>query len=320
MFEVEHDRMQWWRLARVSGRASQRFAVRHVLIPASNMRRHCNEMKHGRVVSMLHRLHRMWFGRVKTLITLRLWIPGDSLARSSQALTFRRVLNCRPSSVFFAKGNQGKLRPCNRRNFCPFCWSRVAALFYRRSKAALNRLRKTQDNLILHCRVIAQDVAAPDRLLAGTVEETDVWQAAGQLKDIFVTYRELCEKTHKQRQRKTVGSCWRLVVSPTERGWTIELRELFLATPKQRLPWVSCRNARTTHNLSTKLNDERKIQDCLGRFLEYPRGLLVEYPELTAAYLRAAYGLRLFSGTGEFRACVRGFTGAAQAETADGVP
>jgi hypothetical protein len=320
MFEIEQDRMQWWRIARVSGRTSNRFAVRYVSFPASNMRRHRHEMKHRRVINMLHRLHRMWFGRVKTLITTRLWVPGDSLARSSQALTFRRVLNCRPSNVFFAQGNENKLRPCNRHNFCPFCWARMAALFYRRSKAAINQFRKTRDGLVLYCRVIAQEVPAPEYLFVGTVEEPDMWRAATGLKDIFESYRELCGRSHKQRQRKTVGSCWRLVVNPTEKGWTIELRELFLAKPGQRLPWATCRVARTIHNASTKLDDDGKIQDCLGRFMEYPKGLLVEYPELTATYLRASYGLRMASGTGAFRACSRGLSRLFKQEVPDGVP
>lgn len=318
MFIIEQDRMQNWRIARVGTRASHRFALRHVLIPASNMRRHRNEMKHGRAVSMVHRLHRMWFNRVKTLIVRQLWIPGDTPSRSSQALTARRVMNCRPSNFFFAKGNEGKLRPCNRHNFCPFCWARVAAYFYRRSKAALNRFRKTHEDLILYCRVVAQEVTAPAYLLGGAPEEADLWRAAKQLKDIFEQYREICAATHKQRQRKTVGSCWRLVVNPSERGWTIELRELLLAQPRQRLPWSCCRNARIRTSLSTKLDDDYAVQQCLGRFCEYSTGLLTEYPELTATCLRATHGVRLVSGTGVFRTCSTGLRHSFRKETSSG--
>lgn len=318
MFIIEQDRMQNWRIARVGTRASHRFALRHVLIPASNMRRHRNEMKHGRAVSMVHRLHRMWFNRVKTLIVRQLWIPGDTPSRSSQTMTARRVMNCRPSNVYFAKGNEGKLRPCNRHNFCPFCWARVAAYFYRHSKAGLNRLRKQHDDLLLYCRVVSQAVPTPKYLLCGVPEEAELWRAAKHLKDIFEPYRELCAKNHKQRQRKTIGSCWRLVVSPAESGWTIELRELMLAKPGQRLPWVSCRNARTCDSFSTKLDDDQELQRCLGRFVEYPAGLLTEYPELTAVCLRATHGVRLSSGTGVFRTCSGGLRQCFRAEKSCG--
>lgn len=303
---VEQDRMQNWRIERIGSRASHRFALRHVLIPASNMRRHRNELKHGRVVNMVHRLHRMWFNRVKTLIVQQLWVPGDTPSRSAQALTARRVMNCRPSTVYFSSGNKGKLRPCNRHNFCPFCWARVAAYFYRRSKACCNRLRKTDNGLILHCRVISQSVAASPAFLHGPPEEADLWQAARYLKDIFEPYRDVCARTHKQRQRKTLGSCWRLAVNPTENGWNIELRELLLAKPGQRLPWACCRPARTLVSLSAKLENDEALQQCLGRFIEYPAGLLSEYPELTAACLRATHGVRLSNGTGIFRACSGG--------------
>lgn len=305
IFGIERDRMQNWRIVNVSTRTAQRFAIRHALYPASGKRRHDHEMQHNFVIRMVHRLHGLWFRRVKDLVTNQLWVPGNvDASRSSRLITLRRVLNCRPTAVFFKYGNSGLIRPCKHHKFCPFCWGRIAAFMYRRIKTRIRAARKTNDGLILTCRVVSLFVPAGDFNSAAGLTLDEVSSYAKTLRTVFTRQRQQYRGLVKQLQRKTVGSTWRVLADPQENGWNIEVRQLLLVKPgKRALPWIKVRGAQTVFLASAKVSDDEALYPLIGRFMGYPAGLLTSYAELTAAYLHAGYGLRLVSGTGVFRTC-----------------
>lgn len=324
-FGIERDRMRDWRIVRVSSRTAQRFSIRHVLYPASGMRRHKYEMQHGFVIRMVHRLHGMWFRRAKDLIINKLWIPGSNTLRSSNLYTFRRVMNCRPTSVYFKNGNERRIRPCKQHRICPFCWGRVAAFMYRRFKGRIITVRKTQDNVVLQCRVLSRYVPAPGFTAADGLAPDVMLPFARAMRDLLEEQRAAYQKLTKQLQRKTLGSCWRVIVDPQEDGWNIEVRQLLLLRPsKTKLPLIQWRGAKLVFNESAKLNEDEKLHELLGRFMAYPSGLLTSYSELAAVYLNGSYGLRLASGTGLFRAIstglLRAFKKESRDDTADQAP
>lgn len=308
IFGIERDRMQNWRIVSVSTRTSHRFAIRHVFYPASGQRRHAYEMKHGFVVRMVHRLHGLWFRRVKDMVVNQLWLPGSADAtHGSRLTTLRRVLNCRPTAVFFRHGNAGLIRPCKQHKVCPFCWGRLAAFMYRRLKTRIRAARKTNGDLLLSCRVVFHYIPAKGFTSAGGLTLEEVYAHAQKLHAVFVRHRQQYRTLVKELQRKTLGSCWRVVVDPQEDGWCVEVRQLVLTrSGRQRLPWVQFRGAKTVYAESVKVDDDDAVYPIIGRFLQYPSGLLTSYAELTAVYLQAGYDLRLASGTGVFRTCGTG--------------
>jgi hypothetical protein len=305
---IEADRLQTWRIVRVGDRIAQQIALRHVLYPAANLQQNKNSMQHDAVVRMIQRLHQMWFRRSKELLANDLWCPGERLNRQSELWTARRIMNCRPSCVFFKGGNENRIRPCKRHKICPFCWARVASLVYRRFKHRLRRSRVLQDDMILTCRVISQHVPAIGFHSASGLSPDDTLANIKQLRAVIDKYKSECQQLGKQLQRVTTASAWRIVVDPQENGWNVEMRQLLMAKPKARLPLVRLRNAKTIFLDSAKTTDDDALELLIGQFVEYPPGLLTTYSELTAVYLNATHAARLVSGTGLFRACGQGLT------------
>jgi hypothetical protein len=322
MHGIERDRMQAWRIKRVFGRTSQRFALRHVLYPASAVKRRAEEMQHHYVVQMVHRLHRIWFMRVKDLLTRRLWKPGDVDATAQTDLwTFRRVMHCRPSCVCFKGGNRGRIRPCAQYKLCPFCWGRVAAFLYRRFKGRILRTKKQHTGAILYCRVSAQFVPVDGFAQATGLSADSILANARKLKDIFDQHRAAYQKHTKKLQRNTLGSAWRVVVNPQDSGWSVEVRQIALMRRPRRVPpFVKPPGAARVFDMSVRIDDDEKVYDLLGRFLQYPAGLLMSYAELTAVYLQAGYRVRLTSGTGLFRTCGSGLARAFREDKRSGEP
>lgn len=306
MFGIEKYRRQAWSIVRVGRRVAQQIVIRHVLYPAADMQCDKGAMEHAAVVRMIHRLHRMWFDRVKELISRNLWRPGDTVSTQSQLWTFRRVMHCRPSCVFFSRGNKALLRPCKRYRACPFCWARTGAFVYRRFRRRIRTAAEKNSKLVLTYRVISQHVPVADFNPDLGLSPEQMLTNMRRLKDIFDRYKAVHARTVKQLQRKTRGSACRIVVDPQDNGWRIEMRQLFLAPAKTRLPMVRLREATTTHRECADVTDDDAIELALGSFLAYPSGLLTAYIDLTAVYLNAAHNLRLMTGTGLFRACGQG--------------
>lgn len=318
MYGIEKYRTQNWYVTRVSGRMSAQFAIKYVLYPAAGVRRHKFEMEQGTVLSMVHRLHKMWFQRTKDLIVNRFWHPGGINTRAASLLTFRRVMHCRPSCLFFDGGNKGKLRPCRRDRFCPWCWARTASFGYRLYKRDIRVARMSHDNLALTCRVIAHKIPADAFHSASGYSPEQASARASAIQAVLEQHREAYGRLTKQLQRKTLGSAWRLVVNPCDDGWVVEARQLFLASARKSLPLVEYPGAKTVTRVSTCVHDDDAVFETLGRFFEYPAGLMTSYAELAAVYLQASSSMRTCSGTGVFRATGQGLLQHIKKETAHG--
>jgi hypothetical protein len=315
---IEAYRLQPWYISRVGHRMSQQVAIRHVLYPASGLPFTETSLQHAAALRMIHRVHRMWFNRAKELIVNKLWLPGDAETRHGHLLTYRRILHCRPSCVFFRKGNLHKIRPCNRNKICPFCAARAASFAYRRLKSSIRQARGTKGRPIVTCRVLSKHVTAAHFCPSNGLSADQAVANMRQLKDIFDQHKAQYSKLAKQLQRKTSGSSCRFVVAPTETGWTIEIRQLFLARTGAQLPRMEDCAAKVVYSKSAKVEDDEKLEAHLGRFLAYPSGLLTSYSELVAVYLNALHCERLTTGTGVFRACGRGLTRVFKQEEANG--
>lgn len=315
---IEAYRIQPWRISRIGRRMSQQIAICHVLYPAAGLLCRENGLQHSAVLRVVHRLHTMWFNRAKELIVNRLWIPGADEHSQSQLWTYRRVLHCRPSCVFFRNGNQAKIRPCRRHKVCPFCWARVAAMVYRQFKSRIRQARAAPGQLVVTCRVLSKHVPAENFCpSAGLTAEHGVANMR-RLKDIFDQHKTDYASIAKQLQRKTRGSACRVVVDATETGWTVEIRQFFLAPAGTALPVVKDASAEVVFLQSAKATDDEKLETLFGRFLTYPPGLLTAYSELVAVYLNASHEVRMTTGTGLFRTSGQGLTAAFKQEKEDG--
>jgi hypothetical protein len=301
VYGIEKYRIQRWRIKRVSGRVSALLALRYVLYPAANVRRLKSELTYNAVVKMVDRLHKLWFNRAKDIIARQLWCPGGMALRSADILTFRRVINCRPSCVFYKRGNKGKLRPCKRDRFCPFCWARTAAFGYRNFKHQLRQARRKQPNLALVYRVLSHKVPAAGFDVFTGYTPAQILAQAEKLRGVIEQHRELHKKLAKPLQRKTLGSAWRVVVNPIDDGWVVEVRQLFLWLPKKTLPLAHYPGTTETAIQSVCAHDDDAVLDTIGKFFEYPAGLMTTYLELVAVYLQASSNMRMLSGTGLFR-------------------
>lgn len=302
MFGIEKYKAKTWCITRASGRASAQFAIQRVLYPASGIRRHQFEMQHRYVLNMVHRLHKIWFRKVKDLIVNQFWCPGGMTTPGMSVLTFRRVMHCRPSCVFYKNGNRGKIRPCRRDRFCPWCWARTAASAYRVYKKAIRSARKKNKRLVLTCRVIAHKIVADGFHSATGYSPEQAFARAEALRVVLEQHRDAYQVLSKQLQRKTLGSAWRVTANPCDDGWLIEVRQLFLRKAKQTVPLVRYPGAKTAFRKSVDVRNDNAVFEIMGRFFEYPAGLMTNFSELAAVYLQASSNIRISSGTGVFRA------------------
>lgn len=273
---------------------------------AANQTKNRFNTQHEIVLQKVRRVRNLWFKRVKELLAAGLWTPGGNVTRSSAALTARRCLFCRPSCVFFAKGNSGRLRPCSQTKFCPFCWARLAAYIYWNVRQYTNTRRKQTDKDVITCVVQRQFVRAvgftPDIGMAPGMLAANV----KLLKDIIELHRRAYARQTKNLQRHTTGSMWAVVVEPRGAGWRVESRQFLVGPATGKTPRVKLKHAKVVYEKTARLNTFVRFGNLLGRFVRYPGKMLTGYPDLVAVALRATYDERLRSGTGRFRACATG--------------
>lgn len=303
LIQIRRYRQNRWLIRRVSGRWMHRFSIFFVINVAANQTRDKFNTQHDAVLKKIRRVRNLWFKRVKELISSQLWVPGANVTRSSLALTARRCLFCRPSCVFFAKGNLGKLRPCKQNKFCPFCWARLAAYIYWNVRQYTNTRRKQTDGDIVTCIVQREFVRAEGFQANVGFEPDKLAVNVAKLKDIIEKHRKAYERQTKNLQRHTDGSMWSLVVEPRTTGWRVESRQFMVGPAGGKTPTVKLKQAKLVYHRTAKLNTFVTFGNILGRFVRYPRKLLTSYIELAAVALRATYDQRLRSGTGRFRAC-----------------
>jgi hypothetical protein len=305
---VERYKRNRWDISRVSGRWAHRFAIFYVIMVAAKKKQACFATDHATVVRKIYQVRHLWFKRAKELMTTGLWQPGHAITRSSADLTARRCLFCRPSCVFYARGNANKLRPCKQSRICPFCYARTAAYIYWNVRQYLNTRRKQVDNEIVTCVAQKEYLAAkgftPETGMTAGMHSLNV----RRLQAVIEKHVQRYERQTKTIQRRTDGAMWSVVVEPKRRGWRVETRQYFVARAGTDLPVVRLPDAKTVYNKSAKIQTFVRSGKILGRFVRYPAGMLTACADLTGIALQASYGLRLRRGTGRFRACSSGLS------------
>ena len=268
---------------------------------------------HSRVYNQTALFRKLWSKKLKLIVSNYLWLPNTRLLDPQDPqfdmkkfeLTFRRMLFCRPTFVHYAWKGDKVLRPCNRSHFCPFCFARTVSYLYRRLKFRLNKLveKNPVTQLLFTVHIVRRFVYASnfDPLNGCHPLQIDIY--VEQLQEEIRAHKQAYANRAKMAGRNTLGSMWRVFVLPTDAGWVIETRQCFIHAPGKTLPIVELENGITQYSKTVPITEcaDRDIDTffrVFGEFCRYPLGFLYGYPEFVAAYLRAAHGLRLSSGTG----------------------
>lgn len=296
---IENWRLRKWRVARVPEFAAHLFAYRFVLVPAANKVRNSGAVRARSLIRRSRQAHRNWLSRVRELFTRNLWSPASSfLSRDLQLISVMRCLDCRPTLFkYYWRKNKEAINPCGRFAICPFCYARRAEDLFRRVVRAVVSLKKTTSNAIITCRIETYVILAPKFAELG-------WDDACLADNALLLRKALIDEIKKYRKikrtlsRKTYGSAWAVIVNPIDAGWELQIRQLFVTTPRARKPVSRAKKSSAIFLQSAKIADINKAIDVAGSFVEYPRGLLLSYAELTAAVLHARENLRLYNATG----------------------
>lgn len=304
-------RYRKWYIDNVGTRASKVFCLQYVFGLYKNK-------SLPSVRRRLSRFRKRWISRIRELAALELWFPtkqqGSPYAADFDVQKFnsgfKRCLYCRPVVVHFysSSGELVPIRPCWRTHICPFCWANLITAQYVYVKNAVNRLSRSTAGLIAVCRIVREYVPAPGfNYLHGT-DPAQVAEHTKLLMAVIHKHRQAYASliTKKTLQRRTLGSAWRVVVTPDEAGWFVETRQFFVTRARQKArPFVNIRGATVAFSRSIKLDTPRgdlqaAFYELFGEFCRYPETLLSGYSQLVAAYLHATHNTRLVSGTGVF--------------------
>lgn len=296
---TENWYLRRWRVARAPKFAAHLFAYRFVLVPAANKVCKFGAVRTRTLIARARQAHRNWRNQLRQLFTRNLWSPGSFfLSRDLQLASVSRCLNCRPTIFkYYWRKNKEIINPCGRFAICPFCYARRAEDLYRRVVRAIVGLQKTTNNAIVTCRIETYAIAAPDFAESG-------WDDAHLPRNALLVRKALISELLKYRKikrelaRKTYGSAWTVVVNPIDAGWEIQIRQLFITTPRARKPVNRAKKSATIFLHSAKITNVDEAANVAGFFVEYPRGLLLGYTELVAAALHARENLRLYNATG----------------------
>ena len=297
-----------WKICRIGRRMCHTFAQHFVL--------HAEEKDFQTVALKARRLRKLWGIRLKELATKQLWFPNTRLLNPYDTsfnlkkfeLTFRRMLFCRPTFFYYKWKRDKVYRPCNRAHFCPFCAARIAAAQYRYVKMRVRRFGvcNPETKLVVTVRVLQQFVPAKGFDPLHGCDEDVIPGYMRKLRAVLETHRNAYKACAKRLQRNTMGSMWRMVVIPQDKGWLVESRQCMIRYPHKRIPAVQVRDAKVTLLESINISEcydkqDTRFFDILGAFSSYPEELLTGYAELVAVYLRTVHKVRLSAGTGLLR-------------------
>lgn len=306
---IANIKWRQWRMDRISGRASRIFSMDclfGVTIGKSI----------PKVLRLTRRLRKQWALTLRELAARQLWAPtrnarcdpyAADFSEKQFTLSYKRCLNCRPAYAHYPSktGDLIKIRSCWRCRICPFCWAGLAAAQYVAIKRALKVASKKHPKLVLTTRIVQQEVVATgwNPILGLSAEE--LVPHIHKLRAVILKQQEAHSKLArtKKLQRGTIGSLWRIVVVPSNTGWFVQTRQIFLCPAKDKLPAVRIRDGQVVHLKSVKVNVHSpdfvdECRDILLPFCAYPVSMVKGYSELTAVVLHASARLRLFSGTG----------------------
>jgi hypothetical protein len=296
---IEDWRLRKWRVARVPRFAAHLFAYRFVLVPAANKTRNSWAVRTRALIKRSRQAHRNWARRLRDLFLRNLWSPAsDFLTRDLQLVSVARCLDCRPTIFeYYWPKNKPVIQPCGRFAVCPFCYARRAEDLFRRVIRSVMSVQKTTSKAIITCRIETYVIAAPNFADTGWDDAT-VFKNVPLVRAALISELGKYKKIKRELARKTYGSAWSVVVNPIDAAWEIQIRQLFITTPKARKPVSRAKKSSAIFLQSAKISDINEVVNIAGSFVQYPRGLLSGYVELAATALHARENLRLYNATG----------------------
>lgn len=303
---INRYRLFPWKISRIGRSASQTFAQHFVIgVVDKTMQNVCRRTRTVR---------NLWQMRLKELISRQLWLPNTDARNYNDAkfdsknfeLSFRRMLFCRPTYLYFRWKKEKVWRACNRPLFCPFCAARQAAQQYRYVRRQLRVFaQRNRDSVFLvRSRVYRKTIPAPnfDVVLGCSDEQQNLYEQ--RLIGALVLQQNAVATTARH-MRKTVGYMWRINVYPVGTDWVLETRQFFVHAAKKKVADVPCVGD-CVYDQTVVLDDHFDIPGgelfhMLGEFCRYPVELLTGNAELVAAVLCASKARRLIGGAGIFR-------------------
>lgn len=316
---VNKFRLPKWVVSKVGRTKSQSFAIEFTLGLYKKSGR--------RPIERTNTFRKLWARRLKELLARQLWtldVKGCQDPHHADfdlkkfGLSFRRALCCRPAYLYFMRG-QGQpinhqIRPCWRTKICPFCFANISMSQYRYVKAFINkRLQKhaQHTDLVAVCRIVRQFVPARGFNPSIGCDAEEIASLAAMLAPALDQHRKAYERLARSKRvsRNALGALWRIIVTPRDTGWDVETRQFVLcAATVRRMPLVKIRKAKTVYLKTLRISRKNKPGEqfddefyaMFGEFCRYPKALLTNSVELTAAYLRAAHRRRLLTGSGVF--------------------
>jgi hypothetical protein len=183
------------------------------------------------------RVRRLYVDRLWQLGRHALWLYQRGLSPRADEVeverlvrAFRLAANCTPRSVIYSRPRTWA-KACNRANFCPYCWEATSARQFQRIREIVNKILSvsSRQSFIAEYRVVERFVSA--RGIGGMhfVSEQERFAAIETLRAEIALTKQYISQQHKQFQRRTVGSIWRIVIIPHEIGWKLQLRQFWIA-------------------------------------------------------------------------------------------
>jgi|APCry1669188879_1035177.scaffolds.fasta_scaffold00762_10 hypothetical protein len=278
--------------------------------------------------SSLDSMRLLFMRRVYELGKHELWLYQRGLSAEPHELNPAKLLrafelfaDCRPRCVIYMPppaeiAQYIEHKPCNRSNFCPHCWASVAARQTQHVKKVINDTIRDDAfaRLVLTSQITERFVSSNQIGGVNFATTQERLEAILNLREQIAGVKEHIAAIHKRAQRNTVGSIWRIVPIPTDGGWRLQLRQLFLSRVGRPTPYDVMRGMTTMlheqavaqggytwKQRKSALDMDGDIYSRLIEFNEYPRPWLTDDIELTAIYLNATAKCRLLGGTGKFK-------------------
>lgn len=263
----------------------------------------------GVVQEQINTVRRMALARLFEMACLELRMPVRGLILDERYCDQEKLVQafslcawCRPTCVIYPPKTQkhkSKFKACGYFNFCPACWSSIVAQQYQRYLAAV---AEAEPDVYVTAHISEKFVEAPGIDPECYSDPQAVTAAAKRLTAAIAPFKRRLQSAWKRKiYRRTLGGCWRLVPIPADRGWRLQLRQLFLTTngepPVMTLPWSQVRFATTLRPTPPTAD----LQSVFLRFAKYPREVLTEDIDLAAAALIATAKQRLLGGSGSLR-------------------
>lgn len=212
---------------------------------------------------------------------------------------------CRPTCVIYPPKTQTrKFKSCGCTNFCPACWAAVTASQCAQCVDVVSALLVDGvSNIAVTTRVSEEFVPAPQIHPLTYAEPDEVAAAIEVVRGVLHTYKQRLDAKRKRVQRNTLAACWRLVPVPTAGGWRMQCRQFMLTKPGIAPPVLKPHGAAVPFTKTVHVRDsaDPALVQILRPFAEYPRALLTEDIDLTAASLNAMSQQRMLGGSGAFR-------------------